>query len=58
MIILHNIIKIEQDGKKSKGRKPKWLFALYDYGFIDLTIIYDTVVHGIPEMYEQLKKLL
>lgn len=30
----------------------------HDYGFIDLTIIYDTVIHGIPEMYEQLEKLL
>ena len=30
---------------------------VHDYGFIDLNIIYDTVMNGIPEMYAQLKKL-
>ena len=30
---------------------------VHDYGFIDLNIIYDTVMNGIPEMYAQLKNL-
>ena len=30
---------------------------VHDYGFIDLTIIYDTVMNGIPEMYLMLKSL-
>ena len=30
---------------------------VHDYGFIDLTIIYDNVMNGIPEMYLMLKSL-
>ena len=44
MIILHNIIKIGQDKRKSKGRKPKWLFALYDYGLKNRPMTYDDEV--------------
>ena len=31
---------------------------VHDYGIVDLTIIYDTVVNGIPEMKKQLTELL
>ena len=41
--------------REIKGMRNR---IVHDYGFIDLTIIYDTVIHGIPEMYEQLEKLL
>ena len=41
--------------REVKGMRNR---IVHDYGFIDLTIIYDTVIHGIPEMYEQLEKLL
>ena len=30
---------------------------VHDYGFVDLTVVYDTVIHGMPEMYEKLKDL-
>lgn len=41
--------------REIKGMRNR---IVHDYGFIDLTIIYDTVVRGIPEMYEKLSKLL
>lgn len=41
--------------REIKGMRNR---IVHDYGFIDLTIIYDTVVNGIPEMYLALKKLL
>ena len=41
--------------REIKGMRNR---IVHDYGFIDLTIIYDIVIHGIPEMYEQLEKLL
>ncbi|MBQ7152960.1 MAG: DUF86 domain-containing protein [Clostridia bacterium] len=25
---------------------------VHDYGEMDLTIVYDTVIHGIPDMYD------
>lgn len=28
---------------------------VHNYGGVDLTIVYDTVIHGIPEMFEKLK---
>ncbi len=40
--------------REIKGMRNR---IVHDYGFIDLTIIYDTVIHGIPEMYDSLKKL-
>ncbi len=30
---------------------------VHDYGYVDLTVVYDTVIHGIPEMYEKLKEI-
>ena len=31
---------------------------VHDYGVVDMTIIYDTVMYDIPKMYETLNKLL
>ena len=41
--------------REIKGMRNR---IVHDYGFIDLTIIYDTVMRGIPEMYKLLKKIL
>lgn len=30
---------------------------VHDDGYVDLTVVYDTVMHGIPEMYEKLKEI-
>jgi uncharacterized protein with HEPN domain len=30
---------------------------VHDYGYVDLTIVYDTVIRGIPEMYAKLKEI-
>ena len=37
-----------------KGMRNK---IVHDYGYVDLTIVYDTVMHGIPDMYEKLKSI-
>jgi uncharacterized protein with HEPN domain len=37
-----------------KGMRNK---IVHDYGYVDLTIVYDTVIHGIPDMYEKLKSI-
>ena len=29
---------------------------VHDYGVVNMTIVYDTVKRGIPEMYEKLKR--
>jgi len=41
--------------REIKGMRNR---IVHDYGFIDLTIIYDTVIRGIPEMYKLLNKIL
>lgn len=37
-----------------KGMRNK---IVHEYGIVDMAYVYDTVVHGIPEMYEKLKGL-
>ncbi len=37
-----------------KGMRNK---IVHDYGYVDLTIVYDTVIYGIPDMYEKLKSI-
>jgi uncharacterized protein with HEPN domain len=37
-----------------KGMRNK---IVHDYGYVDLTIVYDTVIHGIPDMYEKLRSI-
>lgn len=31
---------------------------VHDYGFIDMTIIYDTVINSIPELYNAIKECI
>lgn len=40
--------------KEVKGMRNR---IVHDYGFIDLTIIYETVCRDIPEMYESIKNM-
>ena len=69
--ILFRIIQIsENNGKltdlfKADHQDVPWLAIkgmrnriVHDYGVMDFSIIYDTVVHGIPETYEKLIDLL
>lgn len=69
--ILFRIIQIsENNGKltdlfKADHQDVPWLAIkgmrnriVHDYGIMDFSIIYDTVVHGIPETYEKLIDLL
>ena len=37
-----------------KGMRNK---IVHDYGYVDLTIVYDTVIHGIPDMNEKLESI-
>lgn len=30
---------------------------VHNYGYVDLSIVYDTVTHGIPDMYRMLSEL-
>ncbi len=41
--------------KDIKGMRNR---IVHDYGFIDMTIIYDTITVDIPKMYELLKELI
>lgn len=69
--ILFRIIQIsENNGKltdlfKADHQDVPWLAIkgmrnriVHDYGVMDFSIIYDIVVHGIPETYEKLIDLL
>ena len=68
--ILFRIIQIsENNGKlsdqfKALHKEIPWLAIkgmrnriVHDYGYMDLSVVYDTVMHGIPEMYALLKKI-
>lgn len=61
--ISENNSKLSEQFKAAHNDVP-WLAIkgmrnriVHDYGYMDLTIVYDTVKNGIPEMYELLKKL-
>lgn len=41
--------------REIKGMRNR---IVHDYGFIDMTIIYDTVTKDIPKMYEALKEFV
>ena len=45
----------ELSWRELKGMRNR---IVHDYGVIDLRIIYDTVINGIPEMYGQLENLI
>ncbi len=68
--IMFRIIQIsENNGKlsdefKAAHKDVPWLAIkgmrnriVHDYGYVDLTIVYDTVIHGITEMYEKLNEI-
>ena len=38
-----------------KGMRNK---IVHDYGVVDLSIVYDTVINGIPEMYRKIEKIV
>ena len=69
--ILFRIIQISENNGtltdlfKADHQDVPWLAIkgmrnriVHDYGVMDFSIIYDTVVHGIPETYEKLIDLL
>lgn len=69
--IMFRIIQIsENNGKLTEQFKAAhtdvpWLAIkgmrnriVHDYGFVDLSVVYDTVIHGIPEMLEKLENIL
>lgn len=68
--IMFRIIQIAEnntklsDEYKSIHKDIPWLAIkgmrnriVHDYGVVNLSFIYDTVIHGIPEMYEKLKNI-
>ena len=68
--ILFRIIQIsENNGKlsdpfKALHKEIPWLAIkgmrnriVHDYGYMDLSVVYDTVMHSIPEMYDLLIKI-
>ena len=68
--IMFRIIQIAENnnklsaGFKSDHKEVPWVAIkgmrnriVHDYGYVDMSFIYDTVVHGIPEMYVKLKDL-
>lgn len=69
--IMFRLVQIAENGEKltaalkeSHG-EIKWKAIkgmrnriVHDYGFIDMTIIYDTITNSIPELYAKLKELL
>ena len=68
--IMFRLVQIAENGEKltntfkelHKGIKWKAIKGMrnrivHDYGFIDMTIIYDTITNSIPELYAQIKDL-
>ncbi len=62
--IAENNDKLSDDFKKANSIVP-WKAIkgmrnriVHDYGFIDISIIYDTVMNSIPELYNILKNLI
>ncbi len=68
--IMFRIIQIAEnnnklsDGFKKEYNRVPWLaikgmrnIIVHDYGYVDLTIVYDTVTNGIPDMLRRLKAI-
>ena len=68
--IMFRIIQIsENNGKlsdqfKQAHKDVPWLAIkgmrnriVHDYGFVDLSVIYDAVIYGMPEMYAKLASI-
>jgi len=69
--IMFRLVQIAENGEKltasfkSEHNEVKWKAIkgmrnriVHDYGFIDMTIVYDTITKSIPELYRQLKDLI
>lgn len=67
--IMFRIIQISENNNhlsdefKNKHNEIPWIAIkgmrnriVHDYGVVNMTIVYDTVKRGIPEMYEKLKR--
>ena len=61
--ISENSIKLSEQFKE-KNKNVPWIAIkgmrnriVHDYGYIDLEIVHDTVIRGIPKMYEELKDI-
>ena len=68
--IMFRLVQIAENGEKLTSvfkedhKEIKWKAIkgmrnriVHDYGFIDMTIVYDTITNSIPELYGQLKDL-
>ena len=68
--ILFRIVQIAENNSKLSGQiktehpDVPWMAIkgmrnriVHDYGYLDLGIIYDTVVNGFPQMYDALSKI-
>ena len=68
--IMFRIIQIAENNSKlseaykSAHKDIPWIAIkgmrnriVHDYGVVDLSFIYDTVIHGIPEMYKKLMNI-
>ncbi|MBR5669335.1 MAG: DUF86 domain-containing protein [Spirochaetales bacterium] len=66
--IMFRIIQIAENNSKlsadfkTKHKEVPWMAIkgmrnkiVHDYGVIDLTFVYSTVTHAMPDMYEKLK---
>ena len=69
--IMFRLVQIAENGEKltsdfkENHKEIQWKAIkgmrnriVHDYGFIDLTIVYDTVANSVPELYKQLKTLV
>ncbi|MBE7061334.1 MAG: DUF86 domain-containing protein [Clostridiales bacterium] len=69
--IMFRLVQIAENGEKlttdfkDEHKEIKWKAIkgmrnriVHDYGFIDMTIVYDTITNSIPELYKQIKGLI
>ena len=69
--IMFRLVQIAENGEKLTNtfkethKEIKWKAIkgmrnriVHDYGFIDMTIVYDTITNSIPELYAQIKDLI
>ena len=61
--IMFRIIQMTDEFKAKHSDVP-WVAVkgmrnriVHNYGHVDLTIVYDTVINGMPEMYERLSSI-
>lgn len=68
--IMFRIIQIAENNNKlsdefkTKHKEVPWVAIkgmrnriVHAYGHVDMSFVYDTVAHGIPEMYSRIKEL-